>query len=687
MATAARGLVLLSASAGLACLTWLGAQEWPALVPLSSVAFLATFILSRYYPAFGWAPFLAAAYVYPVLFLAARGAFVPAYHAIWLAALMGAILAGPRPLRWHLPEAWRLPLVFWALVIALAWPVLAWREMSFDWATLFDFSLANSGLGGPPPVVIASMLTVTLTELMGILWFDAMFARFAATDAGAFRRVVIAPLAAGLLMGAALAIYQWTVDIAFLSDHQWPYYGRAAGGLLDGNAFGAVLGMWSAAALSFALTSAPVLFAGGIAAALALWAGVWATGSRMALLAALVGVTLIAWTGLRGRRSGSNRRRVIAALGAIVVAAALLMALGRVGAHARMGMDPISRVTASLPAPNREALAKFVEFEFWNRFGPFGTASMQMLKDSPVVGVGTGTFEVLFPDYAYALTDGATRGHFDNAQSWYRHRLAELGFLGSLGWIAWLAAFGAFVWTAAPAREGLSESTGVKAGLVALAVISLVSMPTRDPFVALTFWIFAFWLVKTTHEPAASGRLVAFSRTRSAWALLWVLALAFAGGTAWVAHAQLQPPYRAIMADWNYVKGVSRPIRTPDGIRRYAGEQGVAVFAARPGFLRLIFQVPHEDASTNPVRVRIFDRNSLQANLLISDGEAHTLYVRVPEGQDRMMIRTSVNRIAPASNDQAARGLILHNWTFVRKPPDDAMIGGVPTVSPPPRNP
>ncbi len=680
MPAAARALVLLSASAGLAFLTWLGAQEWPALVPLTSGAFLATFLLSRYYPAFGWTPFLVAAYIYPVVFLAARGAFVPAYHAIWLAALMGAILAGPHPFRWHLPQAWRLPLVFWALVVALAWPILALREMSFDWGTLFDFSLANSGLGGPPPVVIASMLTVTLTELMGILWFDAMFARFSTSDSAGYRRAVIAPLAAGLLLGAGLAIYQWTVDIEFLSDHQWPYYGRAAGGLLDGNAFGAVLGMWSAAALSFALTSAPARFAGGIAATLIVWTGVWATGSRMALLAALVGVSLIAWSGLRGRRAGSNRKRLAAAMAVIVLAAGALIALGRFGAHARHGMDPISRVTASLPEPNREAFAKFVEFELWNRFGPFGTASVQMVKDSPVVGVGTGTFEVLFPDYAYALTDGATRGHFDNAQSWYRHRLAELGFLGSLGWIGWLVLFGAFVWKAAPARDGLTEGTGVKAGLVALAVISLVSMPTRNPFVALTFWVFAFWLVNATNEPADTGKLAAFSRTRAAWALMWVLALAFAGGTAWVARAQLQPPYRAIMADWNYVKGVSRPIRTPEGIRRYAGEHGVAVFAARPGFLRLVFQVPHEDASANPVRVRIFERNSLQANLLIGDGDEHTIYVRVPEGQDRMMIQTRVSRAVPASNDLPARGLILHNWTFVQQPPDGAMIGGEVSV-------
>jgi hypothetical protein len=684
MPAAVRLVVLLSAGTALALQAWLGAQEWPILLPLTLGAFGVAAVLARVFPAGGWAPLLITAYIYPAIFHATRGAFVPAYHAIWLAGLFGALLGSAPPLRWHMPAAWRVPLAFWALAVALAWPIIALREMNFDVRAITEYSLANSGLGGPPPVIIVSMLLVVLTQLLGILWFDAMFARFAS---GAFKREVALPLAIGLAIGSALSVYQWTVDIEFLSDHQWPYYGRAAGGLLDGNAFGALQGAWSGAILSLALTSSPLLFGSGIVMTLMLWFGVWATGSRMALLAAMICLALIGLAGLRGGAAEARRRRLVTLAIAVVLVAASFTALRQFGAHARHGMDPISRVTASLPELNKESLVSFVELELWNRLGPFGSASLRMVRDSPIVGVGTGTFEILHPDYAYVVTDGATRSHFDNAQSWYRHRLAELGILGSLGWITWLVVFGAFVWRAAPSREGLTEATGVKAALIALAVISIVSMPTRNTFVALTFWVFAFWLVNTTAAPSESGRLAGLAQKRGAWIAVWALAIVFAGGTAWVAHNQLRPPHRALMADWNYVNGISRPVATPEGRRLFARKDGVAVFGARPGYLRLVFQLPHEDAEADPVRVRIYERDTLQANLLVSDRDEHTLYVRVPEGADRMMIRTRVSREVPASGDLPARGLILQNWTFVRQAPPGALIGGEISAGRSPRSP
>lgn len=683
-AAAAKVVVLVLTGAAVAAQAWIGGEEWPRLPVLTFAAFMSGLLLVRFLPAVGLAPLLIAAYLFPVILHATRGQVVPAYYAIWFAGLFGGVLGAGEMRRWHLPSPWRLPLAYWALAVALAWPVIAFRELNFSWSSSWQYSLANSGLGGPPPVIIASMLLVVLTQLLGILWFDAMFVRFAA---GGFKREVALPLATGLAIGSALSVYQWTVDIAFLSAHQWPYYGRAAGGLLDGNAFGALQGAWSGAILSLALTSTPLIFGSGLVLTLMLWFGVWATGSRMALLASMICLALIALAGMRGGQTQTRRRGIVTIAIAVVLVAASFMALRQFGAHARMKMDPISRATKSLPDLNLESLSAFAEFELWNRFGPFGTASVQMIKDSPIVGVGTGTFEVLYPDYAYVVTDGATRSHFDNAQSWYRHHLAEFGILGSLGWITWLVVFGAFVWKAAPSREGLTEATGVKAALIALAVISIVSMPTRNTFVALTFWVFAFWLVKATAAPPETGRLARLAHTRGAWIAVWAVAIAFAAGTAWVAHTQLRPPHRALMADWNYVNGISRPVRTEEGRLLFARQHGVAVFAARPGFLRVVFRLPHDDAATDPVRVRIYERDALQANLLVADRDEHTVYVRVPEGADRMMIQTRVSREAPASPDLPARGLILRNWTFVRQAPSGALIGGEISAGRSPRSP
>lgn len=669
MAAAAKLIVLLSIACALILQTWLGALEWGELRILTFAALVAGFGLSWVRPGAAWTLLGATAFIYPVIFFGTRGAFLPAYYSIWLAGLFGIILASSSPLTWHLPATWRLPLAFWALVLALSWPIVVFREMDFAWPALTDFGLSNSGLGAPPPVIIVTLVLGVLIQMLGILSFDAMFAQFQSKSLAVFRRAIVVPILISLSIGSALAIYQGAVDIHFLSAHQWPLYDRASGGLLDGNAFGAAVGIWSGPLLALALTGGSAFFAAGLFGSVLFWWGLWSTGSRMALLAGLIGLSAVLLAALRRRKAGLTLPRIGAAIAAVIITVAIVASLGR------FRMDAISRTVKSLPKPNRASVSKFVEFQFWNRFGPFGTASVQMVRDSPAVGIGAGTFELIFPDYSYVVTKGRTRSHFDNAQSWYRHQLAELGLVGSLGWIAWVAVFGAFVWRAAPSREGLTEATGVKAAIVAVVAISFIAMPTRNTIVSLTFWPLAFWLTMLTGRPAEEGRLSAVARSKWAWAAGWALALAFAAGTAWVATTQLRPPYRALMADWNYINGVSRPVRTPDGVRRYTRESGVAVFPAHPGYLALEFQLPHTDAAADPVRVRIFERDVQMANLVVADSAWHQLYIRVPEGRRKMMIQTTVSR--PAQNtDSPAKGLVLKRWRFVKEPPDGAMIGG-----------
>lgn len=668
MAAAAKLLILTSTGAGLLLQAWLGSREWPPLFWLTVVALAAGFALVRLAPLWGWAPLLITAYAYPAIFHATREFFTFSYYAIWLAGLLGGIVAAAHPARWQLPPAWRLPLVFWALVLSMAWPVIAARELNFVGEALCEYTLANSGLGGPPPVIIITMLVSVLPQVLGILWFDAMFAQFTESATKRFRLAILLPLAVGLFLSSGLAIYQWAVDIEFLSAHQWPYYQRAAGGLLDGNASGALAGLWSAAILTWGLAGGWRQVIVGLGGSAVAWLALWATGSRMALLAGLAGIAGAAYAAVRGTRGLRALWLALAICGLVALAGALTL-------RARWEMDAISRTIASLPEPNREAVEKFVEFEFWNRFGPFGTASVRMITDVPLTGVGAGTFETLYPDYAYAVSGGATRSHFDNAQSWYRHQLAEIGVLGSLGWIVWGASFALFVWRAAPARLGVTEGTGVKAAIMALAVISLISMPTRNLFVSLTFWVFAFWLVSLRGDVEGPGWLARLAERRSGWAGVWLLVIVFVAATGWYGYRHLRPPHRALMANWDYVNGVSRPVTTDEGVRRYTQQRGVAVFYAIPGaYLKLGFQVAHRDAAASPVRVKIFQGDTQVAHLVISDRNWHELYLHVPDGgPDRMMLQATVDRTA-ANADVPARGLILKDWEFVPVPPPGAMV-------------
>jgi hypothetical protein len=223
MAAAARIVTLAGTGAALAALVWLGADEWPALAPMSAAAFVLALAGVRLRPVLAWTLLLTPAYLTPVLFYATRGSYVAAYHSVWMAGLFGAILASSHPWRWHLPAPWRLPLVFWALVNAISWPIIALREMNFTWASIDQYTLANSGLGGPPPVVIVGMLVSVISQVLGLLWFDAMFASFGKEDLARFRRAIVLPLLVSLGLGSALAIYQLTFDFNFLSAHQWPF--------------------------------------------------------------------------------------------------------------------------------------------------------------------------------------------------------------------------------------------------------------------------------------------------------------------------------------------------------------------------------------------------------------------------------------------------------------------------------
>ena len=669
MAALAKLLILLSTGAGLVAQAWLGSREWPPLLWLTIGALAAGFALVRLHPVWGWTPILAPAYVYPAIFWATREFFTFSYYAIFLAGVTGGILASPQPLRWHAPRAWRLPLAYWALILALGWPIIAARELNVRWDALGEYTLANSGLGGPPAVIIITMLVAVLPQIIGILWFDAMAAAFPRDAIARFRRAILLPLASGLVASCLLAVYQWRVDIHFLSSHQWPYYERAAGGLLDGNASGQLFGLWGAAALTWGLAGGIWQIAGGLVAALLTWLGVWATGSRMALLAALIGLAAVVYSALRGGAARVARWQLMVGVAVVVCAAALLPSVGR------LQMDPISRTLRDLPSPDRASIERFVDFQFWNRFGPFGTASVRMIQDHPITGVGAGMFEPIYVDYAYVVTNGRTRSHFDNAQSWYRHQLAELGLAGSAGWLLWGALFALFVWRAAPARGGVTEATGVRAAIIALALMSVISMPTRNIFVSLAFWVFAFWLLMLAPPVERPHWLARAAERRVGWLAVLLGALAFVALTAWYGYHELRPPHRAMMASWDYVNGISRPVTTPDGVVRYTDEQGTAVFYAVPGqYLKLAFQVAHPDAERSPVRVRVFQADAQVALFEVNDRQWREVYLRIPEGRpDRVMLTLTVNR--PASNPSVpARGLILKDWEFAGTPPPGAMV-------------
>src|SRR6185369_3597922 len=147
----------------------------------------------------------------------------------------------------------------------------------------------------------------------------------------------------GLWIGATLAsvvaVVQGTIAMSFLNAEPWIGLRRAAGTMLDANAYGAV----AAVAGPLAFVSLPQLRIRHLrvwqASALAInWAGAWMSGSRTALLCGAFGTVLLVYEVLRADRRDDAASRDTSSLLAGVAAIVLLLivAAGAVGPARRI---------------------------------------------------------------------------------------------------------------------------------------------------------------------------------------------------------------------------------------------------------------------------------------------------------------------------------------------------------------
>jgi hypothetical protein len=670
-----KAAVVVSTCAAILCGAWLGAREWPPLLPVTVAAFAASWIAARRWRSLAWIPTLVIASILPAIFLLTRGAMMPAYWNIWLAGLLGAIAANMDVLRWTFPGRWKWPLAYWALVVAFTWPLIAVREADFSWA---HFSAnAVSGLGGSPPAVVVWILSVAAMQMLGLLFLDACITLFPLDDRSEsrkrFERHVAWPIASGVIVGAMIAMYQGIVDIHWLSGHQWPYYNRASGSLDDGNAFGPLAGFWTGAFLALAAASTrKSVRAIAILGACAAGAGLWATGSRMALLAALICGAAALWAGVTSRRWS---RRDIAYLGVPLICALALLSLFVVRSSTT---SPIDRVVASMPSLSRAGITRFVSFELWNRFGPFGSAAVKMVRDYPVSGVGIGSFNHIFPDVAYELT--GSRAHMDNAQSWYRHQLAEIGIIGSLGWLLWLPMLAVLLVRTRGEAARPFAALAIKSSLVAVAIVSAISLTQSFP-VVLSVWVFVFWYLLLSPDAAAKVMQPAHLFGRRLWgAVAWILTVVVMAMTARTGWRELRPPYRAMRANWTYqvgFYGLETPGLAPPF--RWTEQHALIVLPAKGPWLKLTIGGGPPDITERPIKLDVRRRGKLIASVKRSDASPVTWYVENATRESRMMLAFDVSRAWRASDyeengDRRSLGVAVQDWTFVAAPPPGAVV-------------
>lgn len=655
---AARLTIMLSAALVIAAGVWIASSPWTNLPALTIGATALAFAVARVRPSWAPAVMLLPGCLLPALVREIGGAYDPAHMLIWMGGMLGGIAGLTGLTDWSMPRLWRLLLAHGALAVALGAIVVAGRELDWTFEFLWPSRVWVTAQGIHPRVAIVWLAYIASALLVGVLWLDALFARYRGEDDRPWREVA-APLAASAAIGATVAIVQMVYAIEWLNSGLFGMLGRAAGLLLDANALGMTAALGAALAFEVVRRCGRSAGAWPLAAVVVCLGGVWASGSRTALLVALMIAGAAAVTVVRDRRLS---RRALLAGGAVVCVLAAAV-VGTVLALDLQAVGPFARLSEWLGG---RSLSDTL-YGLWARDG-YGLAAVKMIGDYPWTGVGPAMFHLMVLDYTFLI-------HYpvplptDNAQNWLRHLLAEQGVLGGAGWAIWSAVFAVFlvrrrVWRY---RETLVPS----AALAGLAAVSAFSVPTQTPAVLIMATTLVFFVARATDVTEDGGE-----RGASAWAwrAVWIAALLFAAATFWVARTELRVPYRALRAGWAYQHGWYAVERSAGGPFRWTREHAVAVFPARPGYLRLRFWARHQAIETRPVDVRIRLRDEVIVDVTLRDREPVERYVYVPAGRPWLMIETDVSRTFRATDGGRELGLAMSDWTFVPRPPDGAVV-------------
>ena len=572
--------------------------------------------------------------VLPVAIAGVAGGTDPVVQSVWLAALVGALLPSMRWTRWDLPPAWRVLLGGWALTLSLAWPILVAREVGFDLRGLDGTATINSWAGMSASEVSGWIMHVVIVQLAGLLWLDGLMPRLR-TWSGRGLPAVAHGLWIGATVSSLVALYQGTVDLEFLSSTEWAARGRATGMMLEANGYGMVAALAAplaaVAAGSFS-TRAWWLGAGAFAIN---WGGVWMSGSRTALLCALVGTVALAIGAVRRLRV----RRAVWVSGAGVVALAAV-ALTVMLSRTTTPFERTDEFAGGSPSQVAETLLAR---------GRYSEIAARMIWEHPLTGVGVGSYHWLAPDYSRVAFNQELP--FDNAQNWWRHQLAELGMLGALPVLAWSIII---AWqTLRGARRARGDHVATVRGLLlGLGLASLLGMPTQDPAVLTAFFLLVAMLAAAG---SGLGALDTTSQTRAslsrAWMIVGALAVAYAGGHAALASGSLNVAERAARTNRDYIVGLYQEESHPEGgqFQWTDGEAHLRLVKRAP-WLVVRTWIQHPDASERPVALRIVTPCQVVFERTLVDSTPVELALRLPNTGGPIDLAVRVSRTwSPAS--------------------------------------
>lgn len=641
------------------------------LLPIAIVGFVGALVAGAWWPGQVSAALLVLPYLSRAAVLYAFGTEFEAVEIVWALPLLGLILSGRGVLRWSFPTRFRWPLIAWALVIAVSWPMVFFRELDFDAAVLQLSNAANTSIGITPWEAGTGITYWVLVHNLGLLWFDRLFSWYADGRVEQFRSRVLFPLAIALAVACCFAIYQGFVDLRFLNPHLWPHMGRASGTLGDANVFGMIAALWLPGAVLLARTlPRPWPLLAGTAGVTLAALGVFTSGSRTALGAMAIGVAALGYQGFKTWRSAQGPSRLTASRLAIIVVVAIVLGAAALTVTRRASITTvIDRGTLEfIPGLGERGITASLRDVLWDRFG-YGPAAVSMIMDHPWAGVGVGSFNTLIADFSVSLN--GRRLASDNAQNWYRHLFAELGLFGSVAWMTWCAIFGLMLWSRTTADRDRFSIGVLRATITGFGLLSLMGVPGQSLPVVLTFWTLAFWFVSLKGVAAEPPSLRAVGRPALFWVTALMLVMAHAAITFADARGSLRPRNRAIRFGWDYAQGIGDLERSADGTpgRRWTERRSIAQVPVKGRVLKFVGWVDHPDADEHPVHVRVWvDSRLVYEGELKRPPAVINLDIAAAPGQTHLLLETEVSRTwaprAYGQRDPRQLGISIRDWIW-----------------------
>ena len=147
-----RVVIVASTVAAAVVEAYLANSYSPQLFWIALAAFVLMLVTGQRLRAASLPIVMASLYLMPAIFLLTLGPQAGGYglDVIWILPLLGLILSDRGALEWSLPARWQWPLVTWALLVAIAWPIVFLREADFAVWILPLQRVSNTSVGISP---------------------------------------------------------------------------------------------------------------------------------------------------------------------------------------------------------------------------------------------------------------------------------------------------------------------------------------------------------------------------------------------------------------------------------------------------------------------------------------------------------------------------------------------------------